>query len=176
MEKGPQATSPATYPTLLAMQPKDLTDKLWAGMTSDSWWDGMSDAERVDDTTIIAMPFDGQPITIQVRQAMATKKYDVHLFTVVRVKLEGIEAGSQREAIKKAEERFHQERIGDALGLTRPIGGTEAEYAEEIVDYLVDESGDPGYELSRRYRPEELEQSDLEQTQEEKEANHEMQR
>ncbi|MBI4311443.1 MAG: hypothetical protein HY681_06645 [Chloroflexi bacterium] len=151
------------------MQPKELADTLWQSLAADSRWDEISGAERVDDTTITVMPFEDEPLTIQVRQTMATKKYDVHLFTVVRVKLEGIEATSQRDAIEKAQQRFARERIGEALGLTRSISGVETEYAEEVVDYLVDEEGDPEYKRSRRYRPEELEHLEGQG----KETNHE---
>lgn len=71
-------------------------------------------------------------------------KYNVHLYAVVRVKIEDIEAGSQTEAIEKAEERFY----ADPDQLIRV-----AEYADEVEAALVDEQGDPEYLNSRHYHP-----------------------
>jgi hypothetical protein len=60
--------------------------------------------------------------------------YDVHIYATVRVKVCGVEANSQKEAIAKAEEQTDlYETIGNCPG---------ADYAEEITGFLVDEEGD----------------------------------
>jgi len=71
-------------------------------------------------------------------------KYDVHIYATVRVKVCGVEADSQAEAIKKAEA---QTDLYDTLG--EPGHGTE--YAEEITGFLVDEDGDTEYHNTRYY-------------------------
>lgn len=68
---------------------------------------------------------------------MAT--YNVHLYPVIRVKLNGIEADSQTEAIKKAEDKFFNGEFD------------EKEAADEISGYLVDEQGDEDYTNSNWY-------------------------
>ena len=83
-------------------------------------------------------------------------KYAVHIFAVVRVKIPDVEAESQAEAIRKAEEST------DLYGtLNWPIGRmchvdargvSEVEYAEENLYYLVDEEGDEKYANSRHYK------------------------
>lgn len=78
-------------------------------------------------------------------------KYDVHIYAVVRVKLEGIEAPGQREAVDAARKRFDEEGIGEKLGLTSPASVAHAEYADEVVRYLVDQQGDEEYERSQWY-------------------------
>ena len=56
---------------------KEFTDTLWAAFASDKRWEGISGAERVNNTTIIVMPFDGRPITTQLRRGIATAKQGV---------------------------------------------------------------------------------------------------
>ncbi len=84
------------------------------------------------------------------------KTYDVHIYAVVRVKLEGIEAPGQREAIDAARKQFDDEGMGEKLGLTRPANAAHAEYADEVVRYLVDEQGDEEHERSQWYESEAL--------------------
>jgi len=67
-------------------------------------------------------------------------KYRVHVYLVVRVPFD-VEAESQEEAIKAAE------KLVDNDSYRLP----EAEDAEEIVGYLVDEEGDEEYERSVSY-------------------------
>jgi hypothetical protein len=69
------------------------------------------------------------------------QKYDVHMYAVVRIKLESIEAESQLAAIAKAEEKRC-----DIDHLLR-----SGEFAKEIQCYLVDETGDEEYNNSRYY-------------------------
>lgn len=68
-------------------------------------------------------------------------KYDVHLFPIVRVKVHGVEAGSQEEAIKKAEESTDFDDLFNKA--------PDIEYAEEVAYYLIDEVGDEEYERTR---------------------------
>jgi hypothetical protein len=63
-------------------------------------------------------------------------KYDVHVFATIRVKVSDVEAESQEEAIKKAEDSI------DFYDLLLDVKGKDTEFAEEIGYYLVDEHGD----------------------------------
>ncbi len=67
-------------------------------------------------------------------------KYRVHVYAVVRVPIE-VEAESQAEAIAKADE----------VNLHAEVRSAEAEYAEQVTGYLVDEIGDEGYTNTRSY-------------------------
>jgi len=69
--------------------------------------------------------------------------YDVHIFTVVRVKTVGIEAASQQEAMKKADESLDYNQLFSRLH--------GVEWAEEHSHALVDVHGDTEYENSRWY-------------------------
>ena len=71
-------------------------------------------------------------------------KYKVHIFPVVRVTFPGIEAGSQVEAIKKAEAE------ADFDGLFARLGDN-VDYADDIDCFCVDEENDPHYERSTWY-------------------------
>jgi len=72
-------------------------------------------------------------------------KYDVHLFTVVRVKVCGVEADSHSEAAKKADEQTNM----DALFNGTNTQGITTEWADEHSHALVDVVGDTTYEKSR---------------------------
>ena len=71
-------------------------------------------------------------------------KYDAHIYATVRVKVCGVEANSQKEAIKKAE---NQTDLYETLGES----GHGTDYAEEITGFLVDEEGDTEYQRTRSY-------------------------
>lgn len=68
-------------------------------------------------------------------------KYNVHIYPIVHIKVEGIEADSQEEAVKKAQ---------DIVDLNHTNFG-DATYAEDIDGFFVDEEGDPEYIKSRFY-------------------------
>ena len=70
-------------------------------------------------------------------------RYDVHIFTVVRVKVVGVEAGSHEEAMQKADDQVDFNRL-----FSRIPG---VEWAEEHSHALVDDHGDTEYENSRWY-------------------------
>lgn len=65
-----------------------------------------------------------------------TEKFNVHLFALVRVKIEDIEADDMPAAIKLAEEIAPLELLCHHTGFINP--GPETEYANEISHYLVD--------------------------------------
>ncbi len=79
-------------------------------------------------------------------------KYDVHIYPIVRVKVFGVEADSQVEAIKKAETVFDFDQL-----LNHYYSDVEVEYADDIDGFLVDEQGDERHERSqfydKEYRP-----------------------
>ena len=72
-------------------------------------------------------------------------KYNVHIFTVVRVKVTDVEAESQAEAMKKAEEQI------DFNAMFKDITNVETEWGEEHSHVLVDEVNDEEYENSKWY-------------------------
>jgi len=57
-------------------------------------------------------------------------KYDVHIYAVCRVKVPGVEADSQVEACRKAENQ---------ADLNHAIRAGQAEYVEEVHSFLADE-------------------------------------
>ncbi len=65
-------------------------------------------------------------------------KYTVHLYPIVMVKVEGVEAESQVEAIKKAE-------------MQTDLNALFAGYADDIDCFHVDEEGDTEYANSQWY-------------------------
>ena len=73
-------------------------------------------------------------------------KYNVYIYAVAVVPVKDIEADCQQAAIKRA---IGQTNLTDVIrnGVYK-IGG---DYAEEIVEYLVDEVGDEQYANSVRY-------------------------
>jgi len=77
-------------------------------------------------------------------------KYTVHVYPIVRVTFPGIEAESQEEAMKKADEQADFHSVFDHLG-------DNIEYAEDIDGFHVDEENDPEYERScwydKEYKP-----------------------
>lgn len=77
-------------------------------------------------------------------------KYDVHLFAVIRFTLRGVEAESMEEACRRAEQVVNAEAIKNAMR-----GGSEfeADFADEIIEALVDVQGDEQYEHSTWLSP-----------------------
>lgn len=73
-------------------------------------------------------------------------KYDVHIYAVARIKVSGIEANSQQEAIREAEKLVDLDRV-----LNKTFGDIEVCSAEEIQDYLVDEVGDAEYQNTKTW-------------------------
>lgn len=77
--------------------------------------------------------------------------YDIHIFAEVRVKVPGIEADSQIEAIKKAQELVNLYQLFDKESPLPHVAHTE--WNEEMHGFLVDQASDPNYEQSRFYKP-----------------------
>ena len=69
-------------------------------------------------------------------------KYNIHLYRVGRIELQGIEAGSPEEAIEKAEAIFYDSLIPDKPVLLD---------SEDPVSALVDIVGDEDYKNSVIY-------------------------
>jgi hypothetical protein len=75
-------------------------------------------------------------------------KYNVHIYATVRVKVCGVEANSQVEAMKMAEVNTD---LHELFPYKTQADGTETEYAEEVTGYLVDQHGDEEYTHTRYY-------------------------
>lgn len=67
-------------------------------------------------------------------------KYTVHLYKAIRVKVEGVEANSQKEAMQLADAKLNMDRY--------LCNGAEDEECC-CLGALVDEEGDEDYERSR---------------------------
>jgi hypothetical protein len=77
-------------------------------------------------------------------------KYHVHVYPIVRVEVRDVEADSQEEACRKAEQIFNGLFNNDArMGRIRPV--TCVEYADDLDGFLVDEDGDTEHERSTWY-------------------------
>lgn len=68
--------------------------------------------------------------------------YDVHVFTLVRVRVQGIEAETMPEAI---------EQVIASVDFDALLSHSEYNWAEEHSHYLVDVHGSPDYSESRWY-------------------------
>jgi hypothetical protein len=79
-------------------------------------------------------------------------KHSVLIKAILNVRVDDIDADSQVEAIRKAQEiNLHTliDRDGSIHSSGRPI--RYLEYADENAEYLVDEENDPEFEKSRWY-------------------------
>ena len=77
-------------------------------------------------------------------------KYDVHLLSVVRFTVRNVEAGSMEEACKTAEQDLSDETIRRAM---RGASEHEAEFADEVLEALVDIQGDEEHSQSSWFKP-----------------------
>ncbi len=77
-------------------------------------------------------------------------KFDVHLFSVVRFTVRGIQAESMEEACKKADGVLSGEAIKEAM-----CGSSEheADFDDEVIEALVDVQGDEDYSESIWFKP-----------------------
>ena len=73
--------------------------------------------------------------------------YDVHICTVVRVKIPNIEAATPKEAISAAKESVDFDVMFNGRGRIRG----ETEWAEEDSHYIVDVVIDEEYELTQSF-------------------------
>lgn len=76
-------------------------------------------------------------------------KYRVHVYMTVRIPFDGIEADSQLAAIYTA-----RKMAGEQCQTLRDMVDLEAESAEEITGFLVDEEGDDDFNRSLSYNAE----------------------
>jgi hypothetical protein len=76
------------------------------------------------------------------------KKYHVHLYPIVHVLVRNVEADSQVEAIKKAEELVDLHKL--FAGMTG-LWEVPMHYADDIDGFLVDEDGDTEHQNSAWY-------------------------
>jgi len=75
--------------------------------------------------------------------------YDVHIFYLAKVP--GIEADSQTEAIKKAQELVDLYQLFDKESPAAHVSHTA--WNEEIHGFLVHQADDPEHEKSNFYKP-----------------------
>lgn len=82
---------------------------------------------------------------------VATRRHLVHVYTVIRIKVE-VDAPDHRSAMEAADMILFGNGLSVAL---RPVASAvlEAEHADEITGYLVDEADDEGFDRSRGYGP-----------------------
>lgn len=73
--------------------------------------------------------------------------HNVHIYAVVRVRLDGIEAPDHPAAVLAALKQFD----ADPPPFSRL--GENVEYAEEVAGALVDEQGDYEYEKTTYHKP-----------------------
>ncbi|EPR15535.1 hypothetical protein ACFSTI_32225 [Rhizorhabdus histidinilytica] len=81
--------------------------------------------------------------------SMSAPTHFVHVYATVRVKL-GVTAHDQFAAMKEADRLLFANGFGVRL-IPSATGVLEADYAEEVSGYLVDEAGDHEYDRSRTY-------------------------
>ncbi len=81
----------------------------------------------------------------------ATRRHLVHVYSVIRIKVE-VDAPDHRSAMEAADMILFENGFSVAL---RPVASAvlEAEHADEITGYLVDEADDEGFDRSRSYGP-----------------------
>src|SRR3546814_7200975 len=80
---------------------------------------------------------------------MSAPTHCVHVYSTGRVRL-GVTAHCQNEAMKEADRLLFDNGFGVRL-IPGAAGVLEADYAEEVSGYLVDEAGDHEYHRSRVY-------------------------
>ncbi len=88
-------------------------------------------------------PWDRKPDTVE------TRAHDVHVYATIRVKVHVL-APDHRQAMEKADELLFGQGFGVLL-IPNAKAVVDAEYAEEVTAYLVDEADDPGHLGSRNY-------------------------
>src|SRR5271169_1509905 len=89
--------------------------------------------------------------TATIKEPRSVPKHDVHLYAVLRFTLRGVEAESMEEACKRAEQVINNNAIKTAM---RGDSEYETDFAEEIIEALVDLSGDESHSESTWLEPE----------------------
>lgn len=80
-----------------------------------------------------------------------TKRHFVHIYATVRVKL-AVDAETHAQAMQQADHLLFDNGFAVRL-IPNAEAILEAEYAEEVTEYLVDEADDPQFSRSRTYGP-----------------------
>lgn len=80
---------------------------------------------------------------------MTTRRHFVHVYATIRIKV-AIDATDHREAMQTADAVVFAERHAVGLILVHPAV-IDADYADEVTEYLVDEADDPTFARSRAY-------------------------
>lgn len=81
----------------------------------------------------------------------ASRRHFVHVYTVVRVKV-AVDAPDHRAAMRAADDILFADRLAVDL-IPASAAVLDAEYAEEVTGYLVDEAGDGQFRRTRSYGP-----------------------
>jgi len=82
---------------------------------------------------------------------MSEPTHFVHVYATVRVKV-AVAAASHEDAMRAADEALFTKGFGVRL-IPTAEGALDADYAEEVTGYLVDEAGDTEYLCSANYGP-----------------------
>lgn len=78
--------------------------------------------------------------------------YNVHIYTVVRIKVTNVKAESQTEAIEKAQKHAARSGAYDLFDRHNPVHGVaHTEWAEDDAYFMVDEVGDEEHEKTNQY-------------------------
>ncbi|AMK23245.1 MULTISPECIES: hypothetical protein [Sphingomonadaceae] len=80
---------------------------------------------------------------------MTARRHFVHVYATIRVKV-AVDAINHTEAIRAADRALFDKGFAVRL-IPNARDVLDAEYAEEVVGYMVDEAGDPTFEHTRNY-------------------------
>ena len=82
---------------------------------------------------------------------MTKRRHFVHVYTTIRIKV-AVDAEDHRSAMAAADALvFGAIRAVKLNPVTSAV--VDADYADEVTEYLVDEASDPVFERSRSYQP-----------------------
>lgn len=82
---------------------------------------------------------------------MTKRRHFVHVYTTIRIKV-AVDADDHRSAMHEADAIVFGADHAVLLNLA-DHAVLDADYAEEVTEYLVDEADDPTFEHSRSYGP-----------------------
>ncbi|HKX77579.1 MAG TPA: hypothetical protein VJM34_03565 [Novosphingobium sp.] len=80
---------------------------------------------------------------------MTIRRHFVHVYTTIRIKV-AVDAGDHRTAMQVADAVVFEGDHAVRLVPAHPAI-IDADYTEEVIEYLVDEAGDRTFERSRCY-------------------------
>ena len=82
---------------------------------------------------------------------MSRRRHFVHIYTTIRIKV-AVDARDHRAAMEAADRIVFCNRHAVGLIPVHPAV-IDADYAEEVTEYLVDEANDPTFARTRSYGP-----------------------